>query len=112
MGIERLLRIDMYLEQSNLFQTKMPYIIWKERFKLISSFFHMPIKDHDFEQYYSYQNIEEKEEEKNESEEDEEIDECKPKQKILKMKINEKDPRSKVLNFINLIVENSKNMLF
>ena len=108
MGIERLPRIDIYWEQSNLFQTKMPYIISKERFKLISAFLHMPIKDSDFEQYYSFQNIEEKEEEKSESDEDEEIYEHKSKQEILKMKINEKDPRNKVLNFINLIVENSK----
>ena len=68
----------------------------------------MSIKDSDLEQYYSFQNIEEKGEEKSESEEDEEIEEHKPKQEILKMKINEKEPRNKVLNFINLIVENSK----
>ena len=95
MGIERLPRIDMYWEQSNLFPTKMPYIISKERFKLISASLHMPIKDSDFEQYYSFKNIEEKEEEKSESEEDEEIDEHKPKQEILKMKINEKDLETK-----------------
>ena len=108
MGIERLPRIDMYWEQSNLFPTKMPLIISKERFKLISAALHMPIKDSDLEQYYSFQNTDENEEEKSESEEDEEIEEHKPIQQIFKKKINEKDPRNKVLNFINLIVENSK----
>ena len=62
----------MYWEKSNLFPTKMPHIISKERFKLISASLHMPIKDSDLEQYYSFHNIEEKGEEKSESEEDEE----------------------------------------
>ena len=66
----------------------------------------MPIKDRDLEQYYLFENNEENEKEKNKSEEDEEIEENKQIQEILKT--NEKDPRNKVLNFINLIVENSK----
>ena len=88
MGIERLPRIYMYWEQSNLFPTKMPHVISKERFKLISTALHMPIKDSDLEQYYLFQNTEENEEEKSESEEDKEIEEHKPIQQILKIKIN------------------------